>query len=320
MVLILGMAAVCAVSTAAAEVDAAQTAVDVKEGDEVVYTLTLGNVAEPVIGCDFSFYYDSSLFEVVSVADFTGETNSKKWKAMINTDLDGEVRGNWSILSGVDFSAERNFVTLTLKALGEGTGHISYFIRYMYDNNIFESDDKPQITEYKFTCSLTLNGDPVLEAAPPELNVVETQSTGYFVNSVSGDSKDADPEIPGTVVKKNAANSGSGTNVNNVDNNNGDSSGSGGSGAQNGDKSGSDDAKAEAQPMTTAEGDYVVATDAQGNVTATSDEAAAALTATGTENTSSGSPAVWIIIVLIVLAGGGAAAYFFTKKKSDTQQ
>ena len=129
LALILGMFAVSVVSTSA--VESAETVVNVKKGDEVVYTLTLGGVEKPIVGCDFSFYYNKeySVFEVVSVADFTGKTSSNDWLATVNPDLEGQVRGNWSILKGVDFSSDRSFLTVTLKALEDGSYHLSYFIR-----------------------------------------------------------------------------------------------------------------------------------------------------------------------------------------------
>ena len=316
LAMMVGVIAVSAVSTGA--VESAQTVVDVKSGDEVTYALTLGGVPEPIIGCDFSFYYDSSLFEVVSIADFNDQTDEDEWTAVINPDLDGEVRGNWSILKGEDFSSDRHFLTLNLKAKQDGTGHLSYFIRYMYDNNIFNSDDKPQITEYKFTCDVKVNGEAVIEKAQPELNVEETQTNGLFVNSVTGDSNDADADIPGTVVKKTNANTGSGTSSspnNEVANPNNDNNVV----TPNNPGNDSNTVQATAAPAaTTSEGYFVTATDAEGKVTATADEAP--ITIAPADDTNGGtqggsSPVLWIIIALVVLAGGGAAVYFFMKKK-----
>ena len=318
LTMMVGICAVTALSTTAKELVHAETEVKVSEGDEVTYALTLGGVAQPVIGCDFSVYYDSSLFECTSVADFSGSTSEDDWLAVINPNLDGQIRGNWSILRGVDFSDDRQFLTVTLRAKGNGAGHISYFIRYMYDNNIFNSDDKPQITAYKFTCDVLVNGEAVIEDAPPELNVQETQSSGLFVNSVTGDSKDADPDIPGTVVKK-PANSGNNT-ANNSANNGGANNGGANNGVVNNGAADSDNNAAvvsdetTAPLATTAEGYYVLATDADGKVTATADEAPVVDVA-GNDNNGGSSTVLWIIIALVVLAGGGAAAYFFTKKK-----
>ena len=313
--LLIGMLAVSMVSAGA--VDSAKTAIDVKKGDEVTYSLHLSGVAKPVIGCDFSFYYDPEIFEVDSITDFNESTDRADWIATINPDLDGEVRGNWSILKGIDFSKERNFITIHYKAKKDAKeGHLSYFIRYMYDDTIFDSTDKPQITEYKFTCTVLQNGNPVIEKAQPELNVEETQKSGLFVNSVTGDSKDADPDIPNTVAKKSTGNTGA--------NNNGGSnvsSGNVGSGSGQGNNNSKvDSTTIETKVVelgTTAEGYYVAATDADGNVTATSDEKPIITVATATKDGGSGgpSPVLWVIIALIVLAGGGAAAFFFLKKK-----
>lgn len=314
LMMIAGVLAVSAVSTAA-EVTSAQTAVEVKAGDEVTYTLTLGGVAEPIIGCDFSMYYDSALFECISVEDFTGTTD---WSATINPDLDGQVIGNWSILRGVKFSEDRQFLSVKLKAKKNGKGHLSYFIRYMYDNNIFESDDKPQITVYKFTCDVLVNGEPVIEKAPPELNVDETQTSGLFVNSVTGDSKDADADIPGTIVDK-PAGSAANNNTNNKGNGNNNNASNNGSvgtvsgGADDGNNAADNSNSDAASLATNAAGEVVSATDAQGNVIPESDGSSPV---EASDNGS--SPVLWIIIALLVLAGGGAAAYFFIKKKPAT--
>ena len=340
LTLAVGMFAVCAVGASAAE--AAQTELSVSEGDTVNYILTLGGVSTPIIGCDFSVYYDSSLFSVESVADFTGSTDDSDWEALINPDLDGEVRGNWSILKGVDFKNAKAMLTVNLKAKKSGSGHISYFIRYMYDDSIFPPSDKEnltkeellqytvngQIRDYQLTCDVLVNGKPVAEKSQPELNVEESQKSGYFVNSVTGDSKDADPEIPKTaaqaevVIANRNTNIGSGSNDNggsgdNNDANPGANSNDNNSGNESDDKNNTadnenktndnNDSKKEAPLGTDAEGNIVIATDAQGNITATADSA---------QTESGGSPLVWIIIAaLVVLAGGGVAAYVISNKK-----
>lgn len=334
LALIVSVAAFSTVDAGA--VEAAKTMVDVSQGDVVTYTLKLGGIELPVIGCDFSMYYDGTLFEVVSVADFNDKTSEDDWTPLINTGLDGEIRGNWSILKGVDFSTERNFMTVKLKAKRNGSCSLSYFVRYMYDDNVFNSNEKPQITDYKFTCDLLVNDKPVLEDAPPQLNVEESQSNGLFVNSVTGDSKDADPDLPGTVVKKSAGsnnapksqgnagdydvnNNNGGGNSGSVDNpaigyGSGANSNAGGSGSGNGSDAKAGDAEAVAPPATTAEGYFIIATDAEGNVTATSDEAPAIATA---DSKGKGGKHIflWILLGIVVLGGGGAAAYFFLKKK-----
>lgn len=312
------MIAVSAVS-ASAEVNAAKTALDVKAGDEVVYSLHLSDVANPIIGCDFSFYYEPGVFEVSKITDFEENDNTAQSLATINPKLEGEVRGNWSILRGLDFSKERNFITITYKALKDADNtHLSYFIRYMYDETLFDDpDNKPQITDYKFTCTVTKNGEKVLEKAPAELNVEETQNTGLFVNSVTGDSKDADPAIPNTVGKK------SSTASNNKSGSNGTPANQGANNNQNqNNNNANNSSKTTVETRVvdmgkTADGYYITATDAEGNVIATADQAPVIAVEVPAEQKST-SPVVWIIIALVVLAGGGGAAYYFMKKKNGT--
>ena len=299
LAVMVGMLALgCIGSTAAT---AAQTIVDVKAGDEVTYVLSLGGVPTRIVGCDFSVYYDSSSLELLSVADYSNSTNKADWNATINTNLDGEVRGNWSILSGVSFSNKRNFITLNLKAKSKGSAHLSYYIRYMYDETVFDSDDRPQITEYTFTCDVTVNGAPVLENAEPELNVDESQSTGSFVNSVNGKGEDADVDV----VSGRTGSSGS---------NGGTSSGSGNSSGNN---SGSSSKAATTAPTGktndpgTKNGTIApLATDAQGHTVAplTDVEEATPSDAAPADNGPSGW--LWVIIVIIALVACGGIAFF----------
>lgn len=329
LTLLVSMFAISAVSAnAEGEVTKGATAVDVKSGDEVSYSLMLERVEQPIIGSDFSVYYDSSVFDLVSVADFNNQTDEAEWEATINPDLDGQVRGVWSILKGVDFSSKRNFITVNLKAKTDAqNSHITYRIRYLYDNDVFNSSDYPQITNYLFTCDLKVNGEEVLKDAAPEVNVDEEPENGKFVESLDGDSEHADANIPGVYdkTKENADNSGSGNNYGSGNNNGSGNDQSANGGAANGgaagNVSGGNNAAANNQaaanvttapPATTAEGYYITATDAQGKVTATSDEAPVVPSDNGKGGSS---PVLWIIIALVVLAGGGAAAYYYMKKK-----
>ena len=349
--LVIGIVAVSTVAASAAE--PAKTIVDVKKGNTVTYVLKLSGVKTPIVGCEYSIYFDSSVLQVDSVLDFN-DKGEDEWlgSEVINPDLNGEVRGNWSIIKGSpEFNDQRNFITINFKAISDGSTDISYFVRYMYDNSIFSDESRPQITDYKFTCDVTVSGDKVLEEAQPELNVEETQKSGLFVNSITGDSKDADADIPGTVAKKNAnsnsapksVGNGNDNNVYNNDSNNGGSgsgngsgSGSGGSavgqgsgsnassngngtgGAANANSGASSEGGDVAPPATTAEGYFIIATDAEGNVTATSDEAPAPATADNAGKSGSKKVLLWVILALIVVIGGGAAGFFyFTKKKSS---
>lgn len=337
--LILGTITASVVSASAAEdVDRGETSVNVKKGDEVTYILNLENASEPVVGTDFSIYYDSAVFELDSVADFNDNTNSEEWTAVINPDLDGQVRGLWSILKGVDFSSKRHFVTVNLKAKEDSNDtHITYRVRFLYGNKAFDtSDPKPYLETFDFTYDLKINGEEIDANKAPEWNDSEAPENGKMPGGLpNGKSADADPDLAGVVDKsKNktnnaqqqnvgdnaAANNGSANGAANAANGGG-SANAGGNGnanaAANGNGGGNADSKTiSAAPLaTTAEGYYVLATDADGNVTATSDQAPEMANADSNGSKGGASPVLWIIIVLVVLAGGGAAIYFYMKKK-----
>lgn len=321
--------------SASADVEKKENAVDVKKGDEVTYIFSLDKASEPVVGTDFSFYYDSSVFSLDSVADYNDNTDPDEWIAVINPDLDGEVRGVWSILKGVDFSSKRHFITLNLKAKDDADNtHITYRIRFLYGNKAFDIENpKPYLDSYEFTSDILVNGEKVIEKAAPEWNDTDPVENGKFVPSYDGTSENADTSIPG--VEDQANKSGSNAKAQNVDNNaanntpanngsnNGGASNGGGNNAANGgsvqdnaadaaNSNKSDSSATTAPAATTADGYFILATDADGNVTATSDQAPVVA---GADDKKGGSPILWIIIALVVIAGGGAAVYFFVKKK-----
>lgn len=360
-VLIMGTVMASAVGASAA--DKSENAIDVNKGDEVTYVLKLDKVNEPIVGSDFSVYYDSSVFTLESVGDFNNKTDPDDWTAVINPKLDGEVRGVWSILKGVDFSSKRNLITVNLKAKEDASNtHLTYRIRFLYGNSAFD-EDKPYVTPYKFTADVSVNGDKVLDDVSPEWNDERPAENGKFVPSYDGDSENIGSDNPpGVEDRSNQKKSGSGNSQGKSGNANGGSnggsgaggsmvggsntggsntggsntggSGTGGSNSGNANGGGSNnsgnasnanngaaansnnDSGAEAAPLaTTAEGYYILATDAEGNVVATSDEAPEMATANSDNAKGGPSPVLWIIIALVVLAGGGAAVYFFMKKK-----
>ena len=170
---------------AASAVDSAETQVSVKKGDEVVYTLKL-TVPEKVVGCDFSVYYDSSVLKIKEFADFTNDYNEDNHQAVINANLKDEFIANWSILKGVKFNDNNTVCKIKFEASKNAKTHISYYVRYSYPESL------QMFTDYKFTCSVEVNGKAVIENEAPELNVKEEQPHGQFINSVTGDGKDAD--------------------------------------------------------------------------------------------------------------------------------
>ena len=163
----------------------AETKVTAKKGDEVIYSLNL-TVPEEVVGCDLSIYYDSDLFKPIASADFTGSFDEKKHQAMMNHNLKDEAICVFSILSGIDFTEEKSIFSVKLQAKKDvKDAHLTYYVRYLYPDSLV------QFKDYKLTCTVSVNGKEVISEKAPELNIKDKQSQGEFVNSVTGDGKDA---------------------------------------------------------------------------------------------------------------------------------
>ena len=170
LTMVIGIIAVSAVSTSAA-VDSAKTQIEVKNGQDVTYRLKLSEVESKVVGTDFSVYYDSSVLEPVSVLDFN-DNDEENWNGnwLANYKKDGEVLCNFSVVRGVDFKEPRSVITINFKAKANATTDITYFVRYLYDYRPFTEEamknkSQPQITEFKYTCDVTVDGDPRIRAA-----------------------------------------------------------------------------------------------------------------------------------------------------------
>jgi len=322
VLIITATIAVGIVSASAA--DPAQTVVKVKKGDKVSYALSLSDASEKVVGCDFSVYYDSSVFTLDSVGDFNGSTNEDDWVATINPELDGEVIGNWSILKGIDFSSKRNIVSLNLTANKDSEAHLSYYIRFLYGDSAFTGDTAgAQLQNYNFSCDVSVNGSPVIEDAAPELNVDEPQTSGKFVNTVTGKAKDADVNLPnGQTGSAKSGSSGS------KDSGSNSKSGTTAGGATNAASSKTTATNADGTPATdaaTGEGNVpgekkssvIAATDAQGNTIEPVEEGVTTVGATdeGTGSENNSKLIMWIIIAAIVVLAGGGAAFFAIKNK-----
>lgn len=301
------------------------TELKLNEGDKVKYTLKLGDIENPVLGCDFSVYYDESAMSIDSFADFTNSTNEDDWECLVNTTADNEIIGNWSIIKGVDFSKERNMLTVNFTAKKDTTTNIRYFIRYLYDENVFNAGRK-QIEKYTFKCDVSVNGTPVIENGNPELETKTKQKQGTFVNSPTGDSADADTSIKGTVGNieerkksyKDTNNESYEVHPENKTNEN----------TANDDKpnenANSSSSKAEDKTEVSEKESTIKETTPTENETTNETSAATTIATTATEHIStpteaqSGmktSPLVWIIPCVIVLVGGGVGFYFWKKKK-----
>lgn len=288
MVMLLFVALV--VVPASAE-DSAQTVVSVNKGDEVTYTLYLSDVPEKVVGCDFSLYYDSSEYKLVSYADFTGNYDPDEHQAFINPNLPGELRCNWSILSGIKFADRKLFASVKLKALKDADTHLSYYVRYMYPESM------QMFTEYTFTCDVVVNKTTVIENEAPELNVDEPQADGDFVNSVTGKGEDADINVAVSGVQGESGGSNGGeANENTVSSKK--------INPKKNDKNNDKDTDTDVVEETSIAD--VGGADGPSTVSQTTD-------------TTASSPWLWIILaVIVVIAGVGA--YVVIKKKKNSAQ
>lgn len=311
MIFIL-MMSFAAISTSA--LDSAQTEVSVNKGDEVIYTLKL-TTPEKVVGCDFSVYYDSSALQVQAVADYTGNFDADEHQAVINPNIKDEVIGNWSVLSGVKFNNNNQVVSVKFKAIKKTDTHISYYVRYLYPESM------EQFVEYKFTCSVDVNKKAVIENEAPELNVEIKQPHGLFVNSVTGDGKDANvntsTHVPNTPGKTNGGevNENDVNNSNNKDNSN--NTGNSTNKKDNTDKS-KDNDKDVKNPATEVVNDAETQAIVNNNANVDSE---ATLDSSPSQTDDGGIfGSVWLWIILGVIVIGGAAAVVlvvFIKKKSN---
>ena len=345
LTVVVGMLAVGIVTASA---DVPTTVVDVKSGDKVTYKLSLSDVPNPVVAYDYSVYYDSEALSVESVSDYTGSTD--EWQDVVNPDLDGEVRGNWTSTKPRKFSDKHVFLTVNLVAKKDAKAHISYFIRDMVDNDYFNKDNHPQISQYTFSCDITVNGNSIVTNAEPELDVSHTEDRGGFSNSRTGKSQDADKALTGDSIKANGGaadgngsnNSGNNNSGNNSGNNAGNNSGNNsGNNANNnnsnnaGNNSGNNSATtkvsgkaAGVEDDTTAAGSKVntpnTATDANGNEIAQTDadgKIIAKSDSNSAEKKDKGgsSGLMWFIIAAVVVIAGGCIAYIVVKNKKKAQ-
>ncbi len=281
--------------------ESAQTVISVDKGDEVIYTLKL-STPEKVVGCDFSVYYDSSKLKVLEVADFTGNFDSDEHQAIINANIKDEVKGNFSILSGVRFN-NKNLVSVKFEALSKCDTHVSYYVRYLYPESM------EMFTEYTFTCDVSVNKKPVIENAAPELNVDEPQNTGQFVNSVTGNGDDANVNTAENPPANNGNQNGGEVSENDVP----ASSSSKKSDTKKDDKK--DETKAQ---ETTKPDETTTATSVIGGV----DEPTGVVASPSQTDDGGIFSSIWLwIMIAVVLIGGGAGAYYFLvlKKKPEAQ-
>lgn len=304
-VLIISML-LCALPFSAGAVEAAKTEFSVKNGDNVTYELFVDDLNEKVVGCEFSVYYDSSVLEIDSVADYTGSTDEDDWRAFVNyKNVEGEIFENWSVLSGVKITSAKPIITVNFKAKSSDKTHISYYIRYMYPESLV------QFTEYTFTCNVTVNGKKVLEAEQPELNTEPKtqQSSGEFVNSVTGKSEDAGKGISKVSDTDSKSNKSSNSSLNS----NFESGENGGEIEEKDDKVSSNaEGESEDEKNNTDETNFV-----SDNSEASKSEASKSEASSNKASKGNFPYALWIVIGLIILLIAGAGGYYFIKVKKN---
>ena len=292
LLIVMSLAAV-----SASALDAAETAVQFNKGDEVIYNLKL-TVPKKVVGCDFSVYYDSSMLKVKEVADFTGNYDSEEHQAVINPNIKDEVIGNWSILSGVSFD-NRTLVSVKFEAVQAGTSNISYYVRYLYPSSL------EQFTDYTFKCDVKVNGSKVVDNAAPQLNTPDKQSQGLFINSVTGDSEDADVNMAGGTTMEDSEGdvNGGDTHENNASNN----------------SNKKDNKKTETKkPAETKAEDKKDAETTVSDVSVDSTPDTIVATPSQTDDNGGIFTSVWFwIIIAVVVGGGGIGAFYYTKNKKS---
>ncbi len=290
------------VALPASAAEKAETAINVNKGDEVIYTLKL-TVPEKVVGCDFSIYYDSSALKIKEIADYTGNFDEEEHQAVINKNLKDEIIGNWSVLSGVSFD-NRAVISVKFEATKTATSNVTYYVRYLYPISL------EQFTDYTFKCDVKVNGKKVIDNAAPELNTTDKQSQGQFVNSVTGDSEDADVNMAGGTTMETPEGDVNGgeapENNNNVNNNN--------------NKTDKKDDKKPAKNDTEKDDKNDATSISDNGGVDTPDSVVASQSQTNEDGSIFTSIWFWVIIA-IVLIGGGAVAFYVTKnKKANTDE
>ena len=291
---LLVLVSIAGVSASALE--SAKTAVSVKKGDEVIYTLKL-TTPEKVVGCDFSVYYDSSVLKIKEYADFTGNFDADEHQAVINPGLKDELIGNWSILSGVSFD-NRTVVSVKFQATSDAETHVSYYVRYLYPESL------KQFTDYTFKCDVKVNGKKVIDNKAPELNVEVQQPHGQFINSVTGDGEDAD--VNTAQGGQQGGNNGGEISENDVKNDTKDNKDT-----NNNKDTTKDDKKDKDTEETTVS-----------NIgAASSPDSVTTSTPSQTDENGGIFTSIWFwVIIGLVVVGGGAAAFYVTKNKKEKSE
>ena len=159
------------------------SAVELKVGDTLSYTLYLSDCEQPIVDMAAYIYYDSEYLEL--------DADSVAFPSLMgvnrNTNLPDYIPFNFSALSApVDFSQKKPLVTLDFTAKKGGATDVSYFVGEM---EYMKGESNVTVKSFSFTCDYAVNGEVKAEAAVPRLLSDESELNerqGGFINYADG--------------------------------------------------------------------------------------------------------------------------------------
>ena len=196
-----------------------------KVGDEVTYTLSLGECTEGVVGFQMNLFYDSEYLEVVkgsfSCPNIPGnylfnedptepEDDSSEGAEEAVENTTKRIPFVFSDINTVDFSKKKVFLTVKFKVVAAGESDITYFFTELY------GEDMDHLTSFEFTNDIAVNGKDVVKNAVPKLEqspdiLNSSNGQGAFINYSDGKGDENNTEayhqavtgeIPATEVTK----------------------------------------------------------------------------------------------------------------------
>lgn len=151
-----------------------------KSGDDITYTLKLGDCTEKLEGIQMYVFYDKAYLELDA-------------KSLSFPSLDGVVKNaaysdgiafNWtSATSPVSFKKTKTLMEAKFKAKRPGNTKITYFVTEMYGN------DMTYLKSYTFTNDIAHNGKKIIKNEAPLLSTdsaLNNKYQGSFVNYADG--------------------------------------------------------------------------------------------------------------------------------------
>ena len=179
------------VASAAEDTLSVNSAVELKAGDILSYTLYLSDCEQPIVDMAAYIYYDSEYLEL--------DADSLAFPSLMgvnrNTNLPDYIPFNFSALSNpVDFSQKKPLVTLDFTAKKGGAADIRYFVGEM---EYMKGESNVTVKSFSFTCDYAVNGEIKAESAVPKLLSDENELNerqGGFINYADGKGENASGE------------------------------------------------------------------------------------------------------------------------------